>query len=122
MDIWSAIKELISVVEVGTGSTEQDEKKVVYLLDFLALHMHSVDPQGGYDGEEVPENDYPSIRKMAEERFPNWGYYNTPRDVSEKMAETELVVGDAIVDITDIVNDLKMVMLSYQNESETNAL
>ena len=122
MDIWSAIKELVGIVEVGTGSTEQDEEKIIYLLDFLALQMHSVKPQGRYDGEEVPENDYPTIRKLAEERFPNWGYYNTPRDVSEKLAETELVVGDSIDDITDIVSDLKVVIWSYQNENETNAL
>ncbi len=121
MDIWSAIEELIGIVEVGTGSTEKDEEKTVYLLDYLALQMHSVKPDGGFDDNEIPENDYPSIRQMAEERFPSWGYYNTPRDITEKIAESELVVGDAIDDITDIVNDLKMVMWSYQNESEVNA-
>lgn len=122
MDIWLAIEELINIVEIGTGSSDEDESRLVYLLDYLALEMHLVNPKGGYDGVEIPENDYPSIRKAAELRFPNWGYYNTPKDVTENVAESELVTGDAIDDITDIVNDLKMVLWSYRNENETNAL
>ncbi len=122
MNIWKAIEELINIVEVGTGSSDKDESRLIFLLDYLALEMHGINPNGGYDGAEIPENDYPAIRKASEERFPNWGYYNTPIDVTEKVAESELVAGDAIDDITDIVNDLKMVMWSYRNENETNAL
>lgn len=87
--------------------------------------MHGVNPDGGFDGVDIPENDYPTIRKAAEERFPNWGYYNTPKDVTENVAESELLTGDAvddITDITDIVNDLKMVLWSYKNENEISAL
>lgn len=122
MEIWSAIEELINIVEVGTGSSNEDESRLVYLLDYLALEMHNVNPNCGYEGVEISENDYPAIRKAAEKRFPNWGYYNTPKDVTENVAESELVAGDAIDDITDIVNDLKMVLWSYRNENETNAL
>ena len=122
MEIWSAIEEIINIVEVGTGSSDEDESRLVYLLDYLALEMHQVNPEGGYDGVEIPENDYPAIRKAAEQRFPGWGYYNTPKDVTESVAQSELVAGDAIDDITDIVNDLKMVLWSYRNENETNAL
>lgn len=122
MNIWSAIEELINIVEVGTGSSEKDEARLVFLLDYIALEMHGVNPEGGYDGVEIPENDYPAIRKAAVERFPNWGYYNTPKDVTEYIAQSELLTGDAIDDITDIVNDLKMVIWSYHNENETNAL
>jgi len=84
--------------------------------------MHRVNPDSGYDGVDVPENDYLAIRKAAEERFPKWGYYNMPKDVTQNVAESELVAGDAIDDLTDIVNDLKMVLWSYQNEAEVNAL
>ena len=122
MDIWTAIKELISIIESGAGTQKSNESRVVYLLDFIAVEMHLVNPDGGFDGKEIPENDYPAIRKMAEKRFPNWGYYNTPMDVSTKISETEITVGDAIDDITDIVNDLKMVMWSLNNENKTNAL
>lgn len=122
MDIWSAIEELINIVEIGTGSTDRDESRVIYLLDYLAVEMHRVNPDGGFDGVDIPENDYPAIRKAAEERFPNWGYYNTPKDVTENVAESELLTGDVIDDITDIVNDLKMVMWSYKKENEINAL
>jgi hypothetical protein len=122
MNIWSAIEEFISVVELGTGSTKTDEERVKYLLDFIALALHGINPNGNFDGEEIPENDYNLIRKLAEERFPNWGYYNVAQDVTDKISQTELAVGDAIDDITDIINDLKMVMWSYRNECENNAL
>jgi len=122
MDIWSAIEELINIVEVGTGSSDKDESRVIYLLDYLAMEMHGVNPDGGFDGLDIPENDYSAIRKAAEDRFPNWGCYNTPKDVTENIAQSELLAGDAIDDITDIVNDLKMVLWSYQNENEINAL
>ncbi|WP_428241158.1 hypothetical protein [Gynuella sp.] len=68
MDIWSAIEELISIVEVGTGSSEKDDSRIVYLLDYLTLEMYGVNPDDGFDGEDIPENDYPAIRKAAEER------------------------------------------------------
>ena len=122
MNIWTAIETLIDLVEIGTDSPDQDVSCLVYLLDFIALKMHSIQPCGGYDSIDIPQNDYQAIRKAAEERFPNWGYYNTPQDVTEKAAESALVVGDAIDDITDIVNDLKIVMWSYRNETETHAL
>jgi Domain of unknown function (DUF5063) len=122
MNIWETVKEIISLVEIGSGSTKQDEKRIIYLLDFLAFKMHEVNPTGGFDGEEIPENDYPTIRKAAEDRFPNWGFYNTAADITQNIASTEITAGDAIDDITDIVNDLKMVMWSYEHENETNAL
>ena len=122
MNIWSAIEELINVVDVGTGTTETDESRVTYLLDYLAMEMHGINADGGFDGADIPENDYPAIRKAAESRFPNWGFYNTPKDVTGNIAQTEILTGDAIDDITDIVNDLKMVLWSYKNENEINAL
>ena len=122
MNIWEAIRELINTVEVGTGSTEQDERKVIYLLDFIALHMHAVNPEDCLDEKEIPENDYDAIREIAAERFPNWGFYNTPSDVTKNIAVSTNSVGDAIDDIADIINDLKMVIWSYENEGEKNAL
>ena len=122
MNIWSAIEELINVVEVGTGTTERDESRVTYLLDYLALEIHRIDITGDFDGEEIPENDYPAIRKAAEKRFPNWGFYNVPKDVTQNVMQSELLTGDAIDDITDIVNDLKMVFWSFKNENEATAL
>ena len=122
MDIWSAIRELIKIVEVGIGSEKENQKRLTYLLDYLALQIHSVDPNGDFDGKEISENSYEDIRKRASERFPNWGFYNVALDVSVKISETEIALGDAIDDISDITNDLKMVLWSYENENENNAL
>lgn len=122
MDIWEAIRQLIQVVEEGVGSTKENEKAVVYLLDVIALNMHSIKSEGDIEYGKIPESDTSAIQKLAGFRFPNWGYYNLPDDVTENIASTKIIVGDAIDDILDIVCDLKEVMWLYENEGEQKAL
>ena len=115
MSIWQTIEKLIELVMKGETGIERE---FLSLLDRLALQISETLPADPPIGEEVPENDYPEIRKAAGKTFPNWGFYNVAGEVTSNVGNSEINVGDAIDDVTDIINDLKMVYWSYQNESE----
>lgn len=119
MSIWQTIEKLIKLVE--TNFLESSESEFLSLLDKLAWQISETMPTDPPVGEEVPENDYPAIRKAAEAAFPDWGFYNVAGEITQNVGNCEVLVGDAIDDITDIINDLKMVYWSYLNESEEMA-
>ena len=119
MSIWETIKELIELVTEHQHSSI--EKRFLSLLDRLAFQISETDWTDPPVGEEVPENDYPAIRKAVESAFPDWGFYNVAGEITQNIGECEIHIGDAIDDVTDIINDLKMVYWSYQNESEEMA-
>lgn len=116
MNIWETIKELIDLVTDNQSAT--NEKTFLSLLDKLAFQISTIEWRDPSVGKEVPENDYRAIRKAAESAFPNWGFYNVAGEITKNIGECDVHVGDAIDDVTDIINDLKMVYWSYQNESE----
>jgi len=118
MSIWQTIENLIDLV---MKSKAGDEREFLLLLDRLAWQISETVPTDPPVGEEIPENDYPEIRKAAEKCFPSWGFYNVAGEVTQNVGNCEIHVGDAIDDVTDIINDLKMVYWSYQNESEEMA-
>lgn len=120
MNIWQTIKELIDLLM--EKQTSSNEYEFLSLLDKLAFQISETTPIAPPDGEEIPENDYPAIRKAAEVAFPNWGFYNVAGEITQNIGECEIHVGDAIDDVTDIINDLKMVYWSYQNEPEEMAI
>ena len=119
MSIWQTIKELID--SVMKSQSRSNEHKFLSLLDMLAWQISETMPVDPPAGKEVPENDYPAIRKAAEKSFPDWGFYNVAGEITQNIGDCQVHVGDAIDDVTDIVNDLKMVYWSYQNESEEMA-
>lgn len=122
MNIWETIESIINLCEERQAIERDGENKLLYLLDSLTVQMHSIMPSGTFEGKIIPENDYNNIRTVIERRFPNWGYYNTVGDVTKKIMDTEILTGDVIDDITDTLNDLKMVMWSYTNENEQTAI
>lgn len=122
MKIWDTLKEIIQLSSSEVAIGEESEERLLLLLDLVAYQMHSIKPSGEFNGKEIPENNYNEIRATISKRFDKWGYYNTVEDVTVKIAETEILTGDAIDDMTDIINDLKMIMWSYNNEDEQTAI
>ena len=119
MNVWQTIKNIIDLV---MESRADSEREFMSLLDRLAWQISETPSTDPPIGEEVPENDYAAIRKAAEKTFPNWGYYNVADEITQNIGRCEIHVGDAIDDVTDIVNDLKMIYWSYVNESEEMAV
>ena len=66
--------------------------------------------------------EYDDIREVVSRNFPDLGYYNTPMEISEKIADSSLAIGDAIDDICDIARDLEEVLWCWEKTSADDAL
>ncbi len=122
MTIKTTINNFIQYV-LGSNQAEQDLSVLITHLDKLALLAGQVTYQfDETDYPESPDNNYAQMRTIVESRFPTLGFYNTCEDVSEKIGETSILVGDAIDDIVDILGDLKEVSWCFDNTSENDAL
>jgi hypothetical protein len=122
-EIHQAIDDFLNLIEKGKDSIEANEQALIPTLDKLALAYHSsayeFDEQ---DYPEPPSKDYQKLRAIVTERFPNFGYYNLPQEVTTKISETEILVGDAIDDITDITRDMQEIRWRWNNTSDLDAL
>jgi hypothetical protein len=74
------------------------------------------------DYEEEPEFDYKEIRKNVESNFPDFGWYSTVLNINKIAQETELAIGDAFDDLTDIIKDLLVVKWKFEHTSEIDAI
>jgi hypothetical protein len=121
-EIKRTIDAYLSLVETGCDSVQQNKEKLKLLLDHLALSQHFLK----FEFDEAEYGDAPrrrdGLRKLVAARFPNYGYYNTVDDVSVKIAETGVGVGDAIDDIEDIAADLFETKWRLENNSIADGL
>jgi hypothetical protein len=103
----------------------EPETALPLLLDQLALAQHAA-PSVFDLGEhpDPPGHDDLALRQRIGARFPNYGYYNAPASmtVGEQIANTDLVIGDAIDDLLDITKELLDIEWRWSHVSENNAL
>lgn len=121
--IRALVDEFLSLIRTGSGERARDEAALPRLLDELALARHHLHVE--FDATEQPDPPdwpYEERRALASERFPDHGYYNVVGAVCEPIAETEVVVGDAIDDLADIAGDLAQVAWAWRHTSEADAL
>ena len=122
-EIHKAIIDFLDLIEKGKGSVEANEQSLVLALDQLALAYHFSEQE--FDEREYPEppnKDYQQIRAIVTQRFPNYGYYNLPKEITNKISETGIMVGDAIDDITHIAQDIQEIRWRWDNTSNLDAL
>ena len=62
------------------------------------------------DYPDSPENDYAKIREVVSFRFPELGFYCTGDGQPEEIDKAEILAGDAIDDLVDIIGDLQEVL------------
>lgn len=107
-------------------ATEPGEKSPLDFLRIcdllLASYHHSPDVFDERDWPEPPDVEYRDIRSKVEKCFPDYGLYNLPDHVLAHIAESGVIVGDAIDDITDLVKDLQEVLWRYDHTSEIDAM
>ena len=99
------------------------EVRLQEALDRLAISLHHTDCS--FDGKSYPDppaKEYPLLRGKISPNFPDCGYYNVAHEISEKLAESSISVGDAIDDICDIAGDLEEVLWRWENTSVDDAL
>jgi hypothetical protein len=122
-EIHKAITDYLSLFDGRIESLEAREERLMLALDCLALAYHFADcafDEANYP--DAPERDWEHLYRTAGSLFPNYGYYNVAADISVKIGETSLNVGDAIDDLADIAKDMYEVVWLWQNTSVENAL
>ena len=122
-EIRKAIRDFLSLIETVEQTTEEVERRLVPILDRLALAQSSVSfVFDEADYPDSPNQSYDDLRKLVSRRFPNYGYYNVAEPITSDIGEAGTIVGDAIDDLADIARDLYDVEWYWANTSEANAL
>lgn len=122
-EIRKYIREYLELIENDSRSVSDNEERLPMLLDQLAFAQNFVNVE--FDEAEYPDPpdfDYQKIRAETCRRFPNYGFYNEPECVSDKICQCEFLVGDAIDDIADIARDMFLIDWRWDNTSEQDAL
>lgn len=123
MDIHKIIEDFIDLIEHGRGSVTANEAALALELDRLALAMHAIEPVcDGRDYPDPPECSYEQLYQHIGELFSRYGYYNLAADISEKVGEATVTVGDAIDDLTDIALELYEVHWRWCHTSANDAI
>lgn len=117
-DIRRILLEFLDLVEGRAGSVTDAERLLSILLDQLAMATHGQPPAAPVGDLEAPRRSGAEVRVRVAARFPNYGLYRS----AGVEPEGELLVGDAIDDITDIALDLSEVGWLWEHGGETDAL
>ncbi|MGJ8641645.1 MAG: DUF5063 domain-containing protein [Opitutaceae bacterium] len=122
-EIKACLDRLIQFVDSGAKSSEDRDGDLVKLLDALSYAYHFLDFT--FDDTDYPEyerEDQVEVRKRIGLMFPEYGYYNVPENLRDEIAESSVIVGDAIDDIHDIYQELKEVQWCWEHTSVEDAL
>ena len=122
VEIRQLIERYLDLVKNGTGSIESNEKALIEVLDRLAVLIHDA-PQGEVTDvdTDAPRLEEEAIRAKVAELFPAYGFYVGGQLLDPKL-DNEIMVMDAIDDITDIALDLHEVVWTWDHIGETDAL
>ncbi|WP_338790480.1 hypothetical protein [Bernardetia sp. MNP-M8] len=119
------------LTEFGTNPKVECEDKILelkkLLVEIYAHYLNSNSSQLEEDDKddneiEPPNFDYKETRKIVESNFPNLGWYSTTIEINETWKESNLAIGDAIDDLTDIIIDMLKVKWYFENTNVEEAL
>ncbi|MCB1505871.1 MAG: DUF5063 domain-containing protein [Hyphomicrobiaceae bacterium] len=90
-------------------------------LDQLSLAYHDgADIENAPGEAEPPQREYQALRETVATRFPTLGYYATAP--AGETLDTDVTVGDAIDDLTDIYSELQDVAWCFASTSPEDAV
>lgn len=115
-ELRKTIEDFLILIDHGMQSPQENECNLITYLDKLALA--AIESTVSYDESDYmgdSDEDEENLRSIICTRFPNYGYYNVPGSISEKIGESEIEVGDAIDDLLDIAKELRSI-LNYWDE------
>lgn len=117
----TVVEAVKSFLELACDRPAVSNEELYRALDTLADAYHSAPPCEPSDrDDEPPDHDYSALRKVLGARFPDLGYYNSGNR-SEPLAQSTLV-GDALDDLTDTVQDLRDIAWRAPNLGEDDAI
>lgn len=109
-----AAKRFVNAITCGEAPSTQN---LLRHLDELALSYHDTPDGDPADVDEEPVFARVSMAEVAA-RFPGFGYYGL---ADPAQLSGEVLVGDAIDDLVDIVNDLKEVLWRFERLGSADA-
>lgn len=131
------MKETINLIErvteFATNPEVKSKNKILELKQLLvSIYAKYLDLEESFDSNDyVDDFDFPyeNLKENIEKNFPSFGWYNLLLDChkikyknGEVLPEVDLVLGDPIDDITDILKDLLEVKWRFDNNSEDDAI
>ena len=96
--------------------------KLNMFLDEISFAYHSTPDVKGETFADTQKQNYTAIRSLVIRHFPELGLYNLPQAITDHIGQTDIVVGDAVDDLTDIVCDLSGVIWCFEHTDENDAL
>lgn len=111
------IQEFLDLCEGNSGPPSEVVKELALLLDRLALASHASVPSASWKDAETPRPEYQAVREKIVRRFPDFGLYLE----GGTKPDDEILVGDAIDDICDILIDLSEVAWIRDHVGEIEA-
>lgn len=119
-DLTDAVTGFIAVIEAEAVTPEVRLARLAPALDRLSLAYHlGRDIDNAASEAEPPERDYKALRELIGTRFPDLGYYGAAPP--GETLDAEIVIGDAIDDLTDIYSELLDVAWCLQHTSADDA-
>lgn len=121
-EIETAVSDYLNLIEKGEENEDANIRALEEILDRLALAWHHIEPVSEEGHADPPRKSYDQLRSAAADQFPSFGYYNIPDRVTNKIAQSDIIVGDAIDDLADIARDLHDVSWRFEETSTEDAL
>ncbi|MCE2029173.1 DUF5063 domain-containing protein [Sessilibacter corallicola] len=122
MNIRQKITEFVGFV-LNDSHNESDLNQLIQKLDELPLLVYCAkfefDPE---DYNDPPTANYSDTRKTINSKFPELGLYHSAQYTDDLECTGELLLGDAVDDLADIVGDLLEIEWYFENTSDANAL
>lgn len=119
------IEHIDKLIEFGKNSNLNTENKISDLKKALiGIYNAYVNLEFEFDEKDYPEEpdfDYKEIRQNLSKNFPEFGLYHVAHDCHIIDKDADLVIGDALDDLTDIIKDLLTVKWKYENTSIDDA-
>ena len=120
MDIPPAILAARTLSNLVLAGPRPTDAELACALDQLAAAYHHIpDAQPSPSLQEPPEKDHAARYRMIGQRFPDYGYYavaNPAVALDEKP-----LVGDAVDDLADIVDDLEEASWRFDHLGQDDA-
>lgn len=117
----SVVDAVKSFLDLACDRPSVSNEELYRALDTLVEAYHNAPPCEPSDrDDEPPSHDYPALRQTLGAKFTDLGYYNAGSR-SEPLAQSNLV-GDALDDLTDIVQDLRDIAWRSSNLGEDDAI
>lgn len=108
-----------------TPNVEYSDKLGRLKLLLVNLYAHYLEVSFEHDENDYnksPEFKYNEIRPIVESNFPGLGFYHSLFGSHDVSHDADVVMGDGIDDLTDIIKDMLDVKWRFENTSNNNAL